>query len=84
MNFLTTLYVLLVIAGMGWVAYRLMMYTRNERQRESRWDDMASDRQFIAYLDSLKKERKGVSQATPSSDQKTRSTSLQSGAEKTE
>jgi hypothetical protein len=84
MNFLTTLYILLLIAGMGWVVYRFMLYMRNERERDSRWDDMASDRQFMAYLESLKKERTGGSQATPPSEQKTPSTSLQSDTEKTE
>lgn len=84
MNYLTTIYVLLLIAGMGWVVYRFMIYMRNERERESLWDDMASDRKFMAYLESLKKDRKGGSQVTPPSEQKAASPTLQSGAEKTE
>ncbi|MEW6113187.1 MAG: hypothetical protein AB1664_13740 [Thermodesulfobacteriota bacterium] len=50
MSTLTVVYVLLLIAGIGWVVYRISLYMRTEREREARWTKMFTDDQFKKYL----------------------------------
>lgn len=55
MNLLTVLYVVLVLAGIAWVVYRLSTYISQQRDRESRWTEMASEDEFRSYLKDLRK-----------------------------
>jgi hypothetical protein len=54
MNLLTVLYVILVIVGIAWVMYRLRTYISQQRERESRWDEMAADDEFRSYVKDLR------------------------------
>lgn len=57
MGAITLLYVLLIVGGVVWIVYRVTAYTRTERERESRWALMASDRLMTRPLDTAKKEK---------------------------
>lgn len=50
MHLLTVLYVILVIAGVAWVTYRLRTYISEQRQRESRWAEMAAEDEIRSYV----------------------------------
>ncbi|MBM4326958.1 MAG: hypothetical protein FJ118_07315 [Deltaproteobacteria bacterium] len=54
MSTLTIVYVLLLIAGIGWVVYRISLYMRAEREREARWTKMFTDDQFKKLLARMK------------------------------
>lgn len=55
MNLLTVLYVILVIAGIAWIAYRLRAYVSQQKERESRWIEMASEDELRSHLKDLRK-----------------------------
>ena len=46
-------YIALMAGGIAWIVYRTLVYLRNERERESRWTELASDDQFKEYLKTL-------------------------------
>jgi|GEM_PF-815635 len=58
MNSLFLAYCLLVLVGLVWVVYRVLIYMRSERERESRWSDMLEDEDFKKYLKQLSAESK--------------------------
>ncbi len=55
MSSLLLIYILLMLGGVAWLGYRILLYVRNERHRESVIDYMADDEQFEAYLQGLKR-----------------------------
>lgn len=57
MSPLVLAYCLLLLAGVIWIAYRVVAYMRAERERESRWIDMFEDEDFKTYLKKLSAER---------------------------
>ncbi len=57
MDWLTTSYIILVIAGIVWVVYRFWRQVRAEREEESHPALSLSEEQFKAYLKSLKSEK---------------------------
>lgn len=63
-------YIGVIVGGIAWIVYRLVMYLRKERERELSWADMGSDEDFKEYLQTLKNERsKESSEGTPASDE---------------
>ena len=57
MDWLTTSYIILVVAGIVWIAYRFWRQVQTEREEKSDPAFSLSDEQFRAYLDSLKSEK---------------------------
>jgi hypothetical protein len=56
-SILTVLYVLLVMGGVAYVVYRVVLYMQNERDREARLNESALvDDQFRKYLEDMKKQ----------------------------
>lgn len=53
MDWLTTFYIILVLAGIVWIAYRFWRQVQTEREEMSDRHRQLSDEQFKAYLDQL-------------------------------
>jgi hypothetical protein len=68
MSVITVLYVLLVVAGIAWVVHRFRLFMRDERERESRWNTMASDERLNGFLESVKREKEVRDQPRTRSD----------------
>jgi hypothetical protein len=55
---ITILYILIMMAGIAWLVYRISIYVQKERERESRLNQTSLlDDQFKAYLDRVKKQQ---------------------------
>jgi hypothetical protein len=55
---LTIAYILLIMAGVVWVVYRVIMYLQSERDRDSRLEETSIfDDQFRNYVETLKKQK---------------------------
>ncbi len=65
---LWVIYIGVIVGGVVWIIYRLVIYLRKEREREMNWANLASDDDFKAYLETLKNQRsKDSDEATPAS-----------------
>jgi len=60
MNAITAVYLLLLLGGIAWIVYRVHVYLRAERERDSRWVEMASDKRLTAQMESRKKTPGGL------------------------
>jgi hypothetical protein len=59
MTAITILYILLMIAGLAWLAWKIKLYLEKERDRESELDDqMLFDDSFKSYVEDLKKRKR--------------------------
>ena len=56
---LTAIYIVVMALGLLWVISKMVSFVRNQRQRESRWNDAIYDEEFKAYLDKLKEQAPG-------------------------
>jgi|WetSurMetagenome_2_1015567.scaffolds.fasta_scaffold1422766_1 hypothetical protein len=58
MNAITILYVLLLIAGLAWLAWKIKLHLEKEKNRESELDEqMLFDDSFKSYVEDLKKRK---------------------------
>lgn len=56
----TVCYLLVMVLGLAWVVYRVLLYIRVEREREQDFSAiMSSGDQFKAYLQDLKQQNSG-------------------------
>ena len=63
-------YVGVIVGGIVWITYRLVVYLRKERERELSWADLGSDDDFKQYLQTLKDEQSQESgEAAPASNE---------------
>ncbi len=54
----TVAYILLIMAGIVWLVYKISMYIQNERDRDSRLEESSIyDDQFRNYVETLKKQK---------------------------
>lgn len=60
MTAITILYILLMIAALAWLAWKVKLYLERERDRETRLDEeMLYDDSFKSYVEDLKKQKRG-------------------------
>jgi hypothetical protein len=58
MTAITILYVLLMIAGLAWLAWKIKLHLEKEKNRESELDEqMLFDDSFKSYVEDLKKRK---------------------------
>jgi hypothetical protein len=59
MGMITFVYVVLMMAGIVWVALRFRQFMQAERERESqtRWAEIRMEKDFDAYLEGLSKQK---------------------------
>ncbi len=71
MTVITILYVLLMIAALAWIAWKVKLHLEKEKDRESQLDEnMLYDQTFKSYLEDMKKRKQKDSPANrePGSD----------------
>lgn len=62
------IYGLLLLGGVGWLAYRFLIFS--EKQRESNWDLLLKDEEFQKYADMLKQEQEAKTKASDAGSQR--------------
>lgn len=58
MTVITILYVLLMIAALAWIGWKIKLHLEKEKDRESQLDEhMLYDQTFKSYLEDMKKRK---------------------------
>jgi hypothetical protein len=65
---LAAIYIVLMALGLLWVISRMVLYLRNQRQMESRWNEAMYDEGFKAYLDKVKEQNPVTGSTDPAAD----------------
>ncbi len=48
MNYLTIIYVLLILIGLVWVVFRVRAFLRSQKERDAMWDRMMTEEELRA------------------------------------
>ncbi|WP_157212265.1 hypothetical protein [Desulfomonile tiedjei] len=55
MNYLTIIYVLLILLGLVWVVFRIRAFLRSQKERDAMWDRMLTEEELKALYQNARK-----------------------------